>query len=291
MTTKNIKAIIQITKKFGVRYALSRVKDYIKIKHIDRKTLRLYNKTKPQGTIIKTIIGSKMQLNMNDCGIHKDLFLSDIREPAATDYFMKIINKDDIILDIGANIGYYVLIGAKRAKKIYAVEPVPENFQNLNLNLKLNNYSNVETYQIALGDKIGEQEMYLSTKSNWHSFYKPANFIKTIKIKMDTVDNFLKDKITPTFVRMDVEGYETAIIKGMPETLKKIKKMFIEVHSEILSDQETRELLDTIQKAGFSPELIAKYDRPGLSRILSNNHIDKIYQGDEGNYEIFFVKK
>ena len=50
--------------------------------------------------------------------------------------------------------------------------------------------------------------------------------IKTEKVLISTVDAFLKDKKTPNLIRMDVEGYEYNIIKGMNETLKKMFKSF-----------------------------------------------------------------
>jgi FkbM family methyltransferase len=279
-----------IAKKFGVKHAFARFKDYLMIKNHNRKSSKLYKKTKQQKSVIKNIMGNKMQLNMDDNGIHMELFLNGLREPAATKHLMEILSRDDVVLEVGANIGYYALIESKLCKKIYAVEPVADNISNLKKNIKLNNYNNIEVYQMAFGENQCEKSIYISQKSNWHSFYKTNNFIKQEKIKMDKIDNFLNNREMPTFIRMDVEGYELAVIKGMEKTLPKIKKMFIEIHSDVMSAKETEELLNILKKENFHPELIIKYDKPGLNKILPNNHIDKIYNGDKGNYEIFFTK-
>lgn len=290
-TCQTIKEGLIITKKFGVKHAFARLKDYVAIKKHNRKTKKLYKKIKQKGVVIKNILGNKMELDMSDNGIHKELFLNGQREPVATKYLMENLSKNDVILEIGANIGYYVLLESKLCKKIYAIEPVAANVSSLKKNIELNNYNNIEVSQMAFGENTCEKDIYISSKSNWHSFYKPDKFIKTEKIKMDKVDNFLTNKEMPTFVRMDVEGYELSVIKGMEKTLPKIKKMFIEIHSDVMSTKETEELLNILRRENFYPELIIKYDKPGLSKILPNNYIDKIYQGDKGNYEIFFVKQ
>ena len=228
---------------------------------------------------------------MNDYGIHRDLFLDGIREPVATKHLMDILTKDDVVLDIGANIGYYVLIEAQLCNKVYAVEPVPSNVIVLKDNIKLNHYNNVEVFSLAFSKATGTEKMYLSPKSNWHSFYPIKDVVGETKINVDTVDNFLKDRENPTIVRMDVEGYELNILYGMKETLKKIDRLFMEIHADIMSLEDTKRLIEILNNESFFPELIIKYDRPGLSRILPDDYIDKIYKGDKGAYEVFFRKK
>lgn len=286
-----IKDGLMIMKRFGIRHAIRRTKDLILVKKEEKRRTKLYNEIKPEGTIIREIIGSKMKLDMSDQGIHRDLFLDGIREPVATKHLMGVLTKDDVVLDIGANIGYYVLIEAQLCKKVYAVEPVPSNVIVLKDNIKLNHYNNVEVFSLAFGKTTGIEKMYLSPKSNWHSFYPIKNVVGEVEINVDTVDNFLKDRENPTIVRMDVEGYELNILYGMKETLKKIGKLFMEIHADIMSLEDTRKLIEILNSECFYPELIIKYDRLGLNRILPNNYIDRICKGDKGGYEVFFRKK
>ncbi|MBU2541587.1 MAG: FkbM family methyltransferase [Candidatus Omnitrophica bacterium] len=285
-----IKDAIFILKRFGIRHAFGRFEDLVLIKKEERRKNKLYKKLKPQGRLRKNILGNTMQLDMNDFGIHRDLFLDGIREPQATQHLMQLLGKDDIVLEVGANIGYYVLIESRLCKKIYAVEPITENINNLKINIELNQCRNVAVFQTAFGAERTKKTMYISKKSNWHSFYPKKNIIKKLSVEMDSVDNFLKDKEKPTFLRMDVEGYELNILKGMQETLKNIKRLFIEVHADILALEETQELIEILRKNSFRPELIIKYDRPKFSKILPNDYINKIYDGDKGGYEIFFSK-
>ena len=86
--------------------------------------------------------------------IQLDLFLHKKREFICTDYLIGdgIIKEEDVVLDIGANIGYYALIESQLVGlngKVYAVEPVQGNFELLKKNVHLNNLENVAYFSIG----------------------------------------------------------------------------------------------------------------------------------------------
>lgn len=285
-----LKEAINIYKEFGFYHTYKRFMDYKLSRTIDKKKNNIYMRQKPKGKIVRNILGHLIRLDMNDYGIHRDLFLDGIREPVATAHTIRSLSKEDVVIEIGANIGYYVLISSQICRWVYAVEPHPKNFEELNFNINNNFCKNVDIYQLAFGDKTCKQKMYCSEMANWHTFRLGGKQGKTIDVTMDTVDNFLKDKTQPTFARMDVEGYELNILKGMKKTLPKLKKLFIELHADLLPLHETHEVLNIIKESGMHPELIVKYDRPMLSQIISPDHIDLIYRGDKAVYEIFFLR-
>ena len=199
--------------------------------------------------VVKEIQGSRMSLNLNDKGISKDLFQFGIRERASTRMMQNILSKDKVVVDIGANIGYYALMEAKAGATVFAIEPVPDNFKSLSSNIELNEYKTIETYQMAIGSKNTTVRMALSEKSNLHVITTDDNG-NGIDVKVMKLDDFLIGKKTPDIVRMDVEGYEYNIIKGMPKTLDKMKQgswLFIEVHNI----PNKGELFNIINEAGF----------------------------------------
>jgi len=279
-----------IAKSFGISHTFERTIDLFKAKLEEMRKTNLYEKTKPQGFVTVNILGNMMKLDMNDYGIHRDLFLDRIREPIATEYVSKLLKPNDIVVDLGANIGYYVLLEAMRCEKVYAIEPVKQNVDLLKFNVGINGYKNVEIFSLAIGDKNCRAEMNISTNSNLHSFYPVDGCLDKIEVDMITLDDFLINKKRPTFVRMDIEGYELKVLRGMKNTLKSLKKLFIEIHAEIMNINETRELIDILLENEFLPELIVHYDRPKLSKILPNSHLKNIYKGDKGSYEVFFKK-
>jgi FkbM family methyltransferase len=225
-----------------------------------RKT-QIYIKTKifnkGKRAVIFKIHKNRMLLSLDDSGISRELMLHRTREPVSTGTLKSILKKGDVVLDIGANIGYYALMEAHivgENGKVYACEPVPDTFKILKKNTRLNGFRNIALFKQAFADENKEVDMYVSSKSNIAAMIKRVAHDKgRIKVSTITVDDFLKDKETPSFLRMDVEGYETEIIKGMSEVLKNnaLKNIFIEIHFMSLPVTKSVELLSTLKKNGF----------------------------------------
>ncbi|GAH71062.1 unnamed protein product, partial [marine sediment metagenome] len=116
-----------------------------------------------------------------------------------------------------------------------------------------------EVYQLAIGDKRGVVPLYVRNNRNLSSMRQAESHeesvITTRKIDVEviTLDDFLRNKQYPNIIRMDVEGYEYQIIKGMKKTLQKEfpLTLFIEFHFNILDKQESIEILQTLKYAGF----------------------------------------
>ena len=210
---------------------------------------------------------SLMYLDSKDKGISKELYIHKKREFFTTDFFKKFINKDDIVIDIGANIGYYALLEARMASqgKVYALEPDPKNNKLLNSNVDLNNYENIKIFPYAVGNKNGKEKIYIGNKSNWSSFTKNPNYKITNEaevpiIKLDSfIDKYLKKN--PKFIRMDVEGYELNILKSMSELLESNSplKLQIEIHPSwlnLISKKDLSELLDILKRNNFKVKAI-----------------------------------
>ncbi len=244
---------------FGVIYFIISLKNKW-IQKLNYAFIKLKNIKKDYYKIV--VNDSLMYIDLMDKGISEELCINKKRECFTTDFLKKVIKKDDIIIDIGANIGYYVLLEAKLASKgkIYAIEPIPKNNDLLKRNIKLNNYKNVFVFKCALGNKQGKGTMNICNKSNWSSFTKNPNvkIIKEINVPITTLDRFVEKNLhkPPTLVRMDVEGYEYQIIKGMLKTLNKNipLKLLIELHPpwlNLMSRKNMEELIDILKSKGF----------------------------------------
>ena len=220
-----------------------------------------------RGFAVVEVNGSKMYLDLkNDVGISKDLFIFRKREFVSTDYLIdgKVLNAGDVVLDIGANIGYYALLEARLVGptgRVYAMEPVSSNYNLLKKNIELNDLHNIQTFRIAAGDENKESEIYVATKGNISSFiYKPeAVFVAKEKVHVTTVDDFVAEhRIDPRLVRMDVEGYEKEIIQGMQKTLLRHPLLFIEVHPHLMSQEELAQMFRTIEESGYKKAVVIK---------------------------------
>ena len=229
---------------------------------------------------IREVQGSTMILDLSDKGIHRDLYLHGIREPQATRYLQSILRSEWVVVDIGANVGYYALQEARIVRSVIAIEPTPASYHALRRNVMVNDYRNVMTYQLAAGDHVGEIGLAVSRACNWNSIAETGGDITVV---MMTLDSFLRD-MKVDFVRMDVEGYEMNILKGMENILKEQKpRMFLEVHRDKLRDygSSQRELMEYLAQFGYSIEKAFVMGRDGVSgqkieALLANDKTAKV---------------
>lgn len=232
---------------------------------------------------------SKMILFPRTGDINTDLYMHKKREPICTEYLMNsgVIKQNDTVLDIGANIGYYVLVESQLVGSggiVYAIEPVEGNYRMLQRNLHLNKSTNVSTYQLAFGDRNEHAEIFVSNKSNLCAISKEAvggEVLGIQDVRMVTVDDFLVGKKPPNLVRMDVEGFEYEIIKGMKQTLKGKTNILLELHAQpdYLKPEKLDELLQILEDNDYRVKFLVyehKVRENPITRTLLRHAGDKL---------------
>ena len=126
------------------------------------------------------------------------------------------------IMDIGSNIGYYVLLQRNiigSDAKIIAIEPIPQNIEFLKKNLELNNDLKTKVIQGAVSNKNDYSYIYSSTFFNLGTFHpsgKSKEFIENkLKVKTFSLSNLCLKHGIPDLIRMDVEGHEAEVLNGL----------------------------------------------------------------------------
>jgi len=234
----------------------------------------------------KKILNFGMYLDTQDQGISKELLEHGYREKLSVEVMKKILRPDMDVFDLGANIGFYVIIEAQIVNSVLAVEPVKYNYDLLVKNIKLNKHENVTTNRCAIGDYTGQGKIYTSNRCNWATIVDKNNrtpnyaerwdkFSKGHEIiQMYTLDDFVNKfsikKID--LIRMDVEGAEVDIIGGGIKTISAMPKdsyLIIEIHSSCIKDKASIEvMLDRIDAAGFKLySVVTKYKEINVSEI------------------------
>lgn len=208
--------------------------------------------------VVRKINGVDMILTLEDRGISRQLLIYGKRETLTIEYLLGsgLLSEGDAVLDIGANIGFYALLESRLVGEqgiVYAVEPVSSNIQVLRRCLELNKCTNVETYQLAMGDKDGTITIHVSDQSNLSTIDREpsVNYIRDEQVGLMTVDTFLRDKKFPKLIRMDVEGYEYEIVKGMRKTLEGDSHLLIELHGFLMDNGQINELFDILIDSGY----------------------------------------
>ena len=188
------------------------------------------------------------------------------------------IKVGNIVVDVGANIGLHTLNMARivgNTGRVFAFEPEPSNFKILKKNVKINNYQNIILEQKAIGDKHGKITLYQSGSNPGKHRIFPQTKDATGQVQVDYtsldkyfIDSNLVDKIN--FIKIDVEGLEFGVLKGMENILNKSKK--IKILFEMMPE-------NTIE-AGFAPIELLNY---------LTSHDFKIYCIDEKTKKLLYV--
>jgi FkbM family methyltransferase len=166
--------------------------------------------------------------------------------------------KKDIFLDIGSNVGMFSIYAASKDILTYAVEPHPSNLEYLYWNIYLNNLNKkVLVFPNALGnqEKVGKfscrdltpgvaQNQILSVKQ-----HSKINFLCPI-ISFDKIIEIYKLK-KPNKVKIDVDGVEFQILKGMSKTLNRVDEIYIEMLSEKKKNKSYYKILKLLKKYDF----------------------------------------
>jgi len=232
------------------------------------------------GRLVRRFHGSRMELSLDDPGISRDLLVRGGREEESVEVFKRelralrdAVETPVVSLDVGANIGYFTLIQAAilgDEARIFAIEPVSENVRNLERNVDLNGYESVDIVRGAFSDRSGQVELALHARSNLHAvagLQDQEGTGRSVTVPAWSGDEFVGERgYDPDdvgVVRMDVEGYESAIVDGLADVLSAPgpRLLCIEIHPRTLESGDPRGLVERLEEWGY--ELVFGYwDRP-----------------------------
>jgi len=168
---------------------------------------------------------------------------------------------NEVIFDIGANIGTYSLALASKYQRseIMAFEPNVDMFRKLKKNLLCNVFKNLKIYNIGLSDQNGRMPFYVSSLPEISSFKREGSerwsgkvkSVKEVEVKrLDTVVENTKNH--PDRIKLDVEGHGLKVLKGGQKTLREDKpKIYMERH-EVGSEKDEEALEDFFHKVDYA---------------------------------------
>ena len=159
----------------------------------------------------------------------------------------------DTFFDVGANVGVYSLYAASLFPKmvIYAFEPMPGNYNTLDMNVMMNRF-HITVFHCAVGAR-GNRSVTLEVNdfspgsSGAQMKHKTCGGIIVDLVSIDGIAN--SEKTTPDHVKIDIDGQELEVVKGMKRTLPDIKSILIEV-----STVSKGPVMDILTAAGFTTD-------------------------------------
>lgn len=188
------------------------------------------------------------------CGLHEFQDMA---------FVLHLLRPDDLFVDIGANVGSYTVLASKVAgSQSISIEPVPSTFQKLTRNIRVNDLQDrVNLLPCAVGREQGQ--IQFSIDQDTANQVVADNYSgKSLAVPVRTLDDILSG-LAPTCWKVDVEGYEEAVLEGARESLRcaSLQAILLEAHSSSIQR--------TLEEAGFSQY---EYDPPGrtLTAIAGN---------------------
>ncbi len=228
----------------------------------------LVNKVRP--TILVAIFKSIFRLNRVKLSSMHGTFWVDqlshfgfflrkdgILEPETCKILGSTLNKNSIFLDIGANEGYFTVLGGKLVGpngKVFSIEPQIRLIPVIQENVRINGLNNVKILNIACSNgKSSYTDIFLSpsTVTGSSSMVRKKLYSRTQKIQCKSLDKiFSENQIDHAdLVKIDVEGYEPEVLEGATSLLKDkhIKHLLVDYHLPILKNR------------GINPEKLHKF--------------------------------
>ena len=183
-------------------------------------------------------------------------------EPISRSYYQ--IQKRAIVIDVGAHVGSYTLLAARRASLVVAVEPEADNFSLLKTNVELSESRNVLPLNIALSNNQGKAYLYTDVGGDpgGSSLELPTSSehsrreIPRAEVECDTLDHLVESfglkRID--WLKIDVEGHEVAVLEGGATALTMALNVIVEVQprNEVACDSMLRDaglLLVAVERA------------------------------------------
>lgn len=214
--------------------------------------------------------------------IQQQLFWYGYYEKDAILTWEQMIQADAVVLDIGANTGYYSIIAAKKSRHIYAFEPGSSNRKKLEENTRLNKLDNITVLPYAVSDKQGDTELFIAGDNNtgMNSLEQPGNFSGHKEVvAVVSIDDWVAENNIPgiSLIKIDVEGSEMKVLKGMQAVIEEQKPVFfMEVIGQLLmqSGHSVNDIYNFLFSRGYNAYGIIKPFR--LKRITTPKEGDSI---------------
>lgn len=192
---------------------------------------RIYKRVN-RGLVPRTaqVHGYTMYLDQDDS---MGLALDGVYEARETELVSRLIRPGFVVLDLGANIGYYSLLFAKLVGPnghVFAFEPDPATFELLQRNINENHCSNVTAFPLAVSNASCGARLYRDRFNNLdHRVIQPEQECTIVEVEAVRLDEFLPGYLSGTidFVKMDIQGAEGMALTGMRTLLTKPDRIML----------------------------------------------------------------
>lgn len=177
------------------------------------------------GMLLAEVRGKRMYLDLRDRVVCETLYTRGIWEASVTRAFRNLLRSGMVVVDLGANVGYYTLLAAEivgRTGRVFAFEPDPFCFGLLQKNVAINRCANVITVNKAVSDRRGMGWLFVEEKNKGgHMLRASGEAGRSIPVEVTSLDDYFRDGATRIhLIKIDIQGAEMAALRGMKKIIE-----------------------------------------------------------------------
>jgi len=204
------------------------------------------------------------------CGLHEEEYMG---------FALHILRREELFVDIGANIGSYTILAAGAiGAYCFSVEPIPETVEKLKRNIRFNDLSRlVEVWAGGVSDEESLLKFSIDLGPMNHVLADEEVHGSFIEIPVAPLDYLLKER-SPTLMKIDVEGHELRVLNGASGTLSNDKLIAIIIETNGSGARygvADKQIYDAVSRHGFYPisydpvkREIRSYDKSNSNTIF-----------------------
>jgi len=181
-------------------------------------------------------------------------------------FLRSYLKPGDVVVDVGANIGFHTLVSSVSTGQkgsVYSIEAHPKTYNALCGNVKFNGFSNVKTYNLAIGERQGHITFSDKRQDDRNSVISNG---EGVKVEMTRLDNLDIAESSIALLKVDVEGYEKFVFEGAGRLLEKVRCICYESAEDHFQEfgYKCTELNGMLRAKGFE---LFRFADNGLLRI------------------------
>lgn len=206
-----------------------------------RRIARFYR----EGSVVKIRSGALAGCHWRRSHRYVNGYWLGIYELPIQNCLVRELRPGDVFYDIGANAGFFTLLGSKCVGDqggVFAFEPLPENISSIRAQLQLNDVPNCTVVEAAVSNRESIVEFSSgndTSTAHIQSMKQGERAGEVFSVRAVALDQFTEEFPSPDFIKMDIEGAELAALNGARELLggPRPPKILIEFHSEQLREE------------------------------------------------------
>lgn len=199
--------------------------------------------------------------------LQQRIFFDGYYERPLIDWLKKTLRPNDVFWDVGANIGAVSIVASGLCQQVVAFEPDPRSLESLSRNLEANSITNVEVIAGALGTESGTATLFQSATVNTGMtslLSGRGEIVGQTDVLVIRADDLIaaRPELTPTVMKVDVEGAEHLVLGGASRVLKSgsIRALVFEDRRGDDARPTNRDIIARLNEANYSIEPFAASD-------------------------------